>query len=110
MPEYLAVQKEPRIPIAVAVRISGHPRVPGVETAFTENVSASGARVMSERRWRPNEQVAMASLSGDFCTMARVVYCQTVREEGFAIGLEFLEPVGGRLLSPQPKSGNNAHA
>ncbi len=89
-----APQREPRIPLAVALRISGYPQVPGFETAFTENVSPRGARVVSERRWEPNDQLAVASLSGDFRTMARVVYCQSLQPQSFAIGVEFLEPVG----------------
>jgi hypothetical protein len=84
---------EKRIPMAIAVHISGHRNTPGVETAFTENVSSRGARVMSTQRWRPNEMLEIASLPGDFRAKARVAYCQS-QSEGFVIGLEFLEPTG----------------
>jgi hypothetical protein len=63
---------EKRILMTVAVHISGHKRAPGVETAFTENVSARGARVSSIRRWRPNETLEFESLPGDFRSVARV--------------------------------------
>ena len=97
--------------MAVAVRISGHPRVPGIEMTFTENVSSRGARVLSERRWQPNERLAIASLSGDFRTMARVVYCHALNGGEFAIGLEFLEPIGSWITNPSSiGSGNNVHA
>jgi hypothetical protein len=33
------VEREKRIPMAIAVHISGHWHARGVETAFTENVS-----------------------------------------------------------------------
>lgn len=100
---------EKRIPMAIAVHISGHGRAPGVETTFTENVSSRGARVVSTRRWRPNEMLEIASLPGDFHARARVAYCQP-QSEGFVIGLEFLEPsgrwvVGTPVVSGKPLQG-----
>src|SRR5271170_6388337 len=94
MPNIFDVERlETRIPMAVAVHISGHRRAPGVETTFTENVSSRGARVSSIRRWRPNETLEIESLPGNFRARARVAYCQP-QSEGYVIGLEFLEPSG----------------
>ena len=84
---------EKRIPMAIAVHISGHERTPGTETAFTENVSSRGARVSSMRRWRLNEKLEIESLPGNFRALARVTYCRP-HSEGYVIGLEFLEPSG----------------
>jgi hypothetical protein len=95
---------EKRIPMAVAVHISGHERMPGVETTFTENVSSRGARVVSSRRWRPNETLEIKSLPGDFRARARVAYCQP-QSEGFVIGLEFLEPSGRWVVNAPAVSG-----
>jgi hypothetical protein len=95
---------EKRIPMAIAVHISGHRLAPGVETTFTENVSSRGARVASTRRWRPNEMLEIASLPGDFRAKARVAYCQT-QSEGFVIGLEFLEPTGRWVVNTPAVSG-----
>jgi hypothetical protein len=95
---------EKRIPMAVAVHISGHDRAPGVETAFTENVSSRGARVSSIRRWRKNETLEIQSLPGDFRAKARVAYCQP-QSEGFVIGLEFLEPSGRWVVNTPVASG-----
>jgi hypothetical protein len=95
---------EKRIPMAIAVHISGHGRAPGVETTFTENVSSRGARVASTRRWRPNEMLEIASLPGDFHAKARVAYCQS-QSEGFVIGLEFLEPSGRWVVNAPAVSG-----
>ena len=91
---YPLERKEKRVPMEVGVQLSGHLKLPGVETTFTENVSDSGARVMTVRRWGPDDRVWIASLGGDFLSLARVAYCVPLRGEGFAIGLEFLEPSG----------------
>src|SRR5258707_6151885 len=95
---------EKRIPMAIAVHISVHERVPGTETTFTENVSSRGARVVSTRRWRPNEMLEIASLPGDFRAKARVAYCRA-QSEGFVIGLEFLEPTGRWVVNAPAVSG-----
>ena len=95
MPRAYTVERvEERVPIEVAVHLCGDGRTPGVEGAFTENVSARGARVISARRWRRNDLLMLASAPGDFHTVARVAYCQPRQGEGFAIGLEFLESAG----------------
>src|SRR3982074_1795753 len=97
---------EKRIPMAIAVHISGHERAPGTETTFTENVSSRGARAAStsRRRWGPNEMLEIASLPGDFRAKARVAYCQA-QSEGFVIGLEFLEPSGRWVVNAPAVSG-----
>jgi hypothetical protein len=98
MPRAHTVERiENRVPIEVAVHICGDERIPGVEETFTENVSARGARVITGRRWRMNDLLMLASAC-DFQTVARVAYCQPRRGEGFAIGLEFLEPVGSWVV------------
>jgi len=93
---------EKRIPMEVAVHLSGNPQAPGVEMTFTEDVSSRGARVVTVRRWQPDDHVVIASLPGDFRATARVAYCQPRRGEGFAIGLEFLEPAGRWVVNAPP--------
>ena len=99
MPRAHTVERiENRVPIEVAVHLCGDERTPGVEVTFTENVSARGARVITGRRWRINDLLMLASAPGDFQTVARVAYCQPRQGEGFAIGLEFLEPAGSWVV------------
>ncbi len=106
MAKLVAVDRlEKRIPMEVMVQISGNERTPGVETTFTENVSSRGARVATMRRWQPNDRLTIASLPGDFRATARVAYCRPVRGNGFAIGLEFLEPAGQWVVHPPADSG-----
>jgi hypothetical protein len=105
MPSEFDVERlEKRIPMTVAVHISGRERVAGVETSFTENVSSRGARVSSVRRWRRNEKVEIESLPGDFRALARVAYCRP-QTSGFVIGLEFLEPTGRWVVNTPVGSG-----
>jgi hypothetical protein len=94
---------EKRIPMTVAVHISGH-QSSSMETTFTEDVSSRGARVPSIRRWRPNDTLTFESLPGDFRALARVAYCRPHRE-GFVIGLEFLEPSGRWVVNTPVGSG-----
>jgi len=92
-------RRETRTPMEVGVHITGHSALPGTEATFTENVSPKGARVLSVRRWKQNERLTIATLTGSFRALARVAYCQNVRDEGFAVGLEFLEPNGNWVVA-----------
>jgi PilZ domain-containing protein len=85
---------ERRIPIEIPVVLDGHRWMPGTESTFTENVSARGARVVSTRRWELDERLTFVSRTGEFRSSARVAYCHSLQSEGFAIGVEFLEPKG----------------
>lgn len=85
---------ERRIPMEIPVVLDGHRELPGTESTFTENVSARGARVVSTRRWEQNERLLFVSRTGEFRSSARVAYCQPLQSDGFAVGLEFLEPKG----------------
>jgi hypothetical protein len=96
----VAPRTQNRLPMAVAIQISGNERLPGIENTFTENVSVRGARILTQRAWRRDERVQVALLPGDFRAGARVAYCQRLRDAGFAIGLEFLEPTGHWVLDP----------
>lgn len=87
-------RRENRIPMEIPVVLDGHRQVPGTEWTFTENVSAKGARVISVRRWEKGSPVVLASGTGEFRSAARVAYCQPIRGDGFAIGVEFLETEG----------------
>jgi hypothetical protein len=85
---------ERRIPMEIPVLIDGHRHAPGLESTFTENVSARGARVVSVRPWEPGETLMFASRTGEFRSSARVAYCQPLQSDGFVIGVEFLDPKG----------------
>ena len=83
-----------RFPMEIPVVLDGHRQMPGLEATFTENVSAHGARVVSVRQWRKGDALMLASRTGEFRSTARVAYCQSLHGQGYAIGVEFLEPRG----------------
>ena len=51
-------------------------------------------RVATEHVWRPGDSVQLSSPESGFRTQARVVYCQRVENNKFAVGLELLAPLG----------------
>jgi hypothetical protein len=87
-------RRENRIPMEIPVVLDGHRHLPGAEPTFTENVSAKGARVVSMRRWEKGAAMKLASRTGEFRSEARVAYCQPLRGDGYAVGVEFLETSG----------------
>jgi hypothetical protein len=64
------------------------------EMAIAQNVSARGMRVATEDVWSPGDPVLLSSPESGVCTQARVVYCQRVENNRFAVGLELLAPLG----------------
>jgi hypothetical protein len=65
------------------------------ETAIAQNVSDRGLRVATER-WRPGDLVLLSSPELGLRTQARVVYCERMKSNRFAVGLELLAPPGER--------------
>lgn len=93
----------------VGVHLTGKGSLPGTESTFTENVSARGARVLTSRRWKVNDQLTIATLTGSFRSLARVAYCVPALETGFAVGVEFLDPSGSWVVTPSPVQGAFVH-
>ena len=64
------------------------------EMAIAQNVSARGMRVALEDVWLPGDRVLLSCPESGVRTQARVVYCQRVENNRFAVGLELLAPLG----------------
>jgi PilZ domain-containing protein len=80
---------EKRVTMTVPVHLAtanGH-RV--AERTFTRNVSPHGARVVTNRLWKPGEEPLLTPLTGEFPQPARVVYCVPRARGGFYLGLQF---------------------
>ncbi len=80
---------EARIPTRVGLELSGpdEPRI--YEITFTENVSSHGARVVTKRRWSPNDSVLVKLPQERLPSRARITYCESLKEDEFAMGLQF---------------------
>ena len=83
-----------RIPKAVAVELARPDASQIKETAIAQNVSARGMRIATEHVWRPGDSVVLSSPESGVRTRARVVYCQRIENNRFAVGLELLAPLG----------------
>jgi hypothetical protein len=87
-----AGRSRPRIAKSAAVEL-GHPDTSQLrEEAVAENVSAGGIRVATEHVWGVGSIVLLTSPELGIHTEARVVYCQRVDKEKYAVGLELLSP------------------
>src|SRR5260221_12177155 len=62
------------------------------EVAYTVDVSAHGARVLTKNPWQSNQRLTVRSVQGNLYSHARVVYCQAADGRSFAIGVELHEP------------------
>jgi PilZ domain len=80
---------EARIPTRVGLELSGPDEPLIYETTFTENVSRHGARVVTKRRWRPNDSVLVKLPQECLPSRPRITYCQPLKGGEFAMGLQF---------------------
>ncbi len=90
----IARRVEERRPLAVRVDLCSLDVRHRALEALTENVSAHGARVVSSNPWKLNDRLNLWSLPGDFRARARVVYCEPLGRNSFAIGLQLLASTG----------------
>jgi len=58
------------------------------QRASTQNISSIGRRVQTARPWKPGSRLRVKSTMGDLRATARVVYCQCLAPNSFALGLE----------------------
>jgi hypothetical protein len=80
---------EARIPTRVGLELSGPDEPLVYEIIFTENVSRHGARVLTKRRWSPNDSVLVKLPQECLLSRARITYCQPLKGDEFAMGLQF---------------------
>jgi len=87
---------EKRLPIAIVVRLAHalDPPKNGVEMTYTDNVSAHGARVVSNRAWQMGDVARVTSLKDDSTLFGKVVYCQKQGDNRYCIGLSFVDRGG----------------
>jgi hypothetical protein len=86
-------RNEKRVPMAIPVCLVVPEKLLVADQAVTVNVSAHGARVLTRRRWQPEEQPRLASSSGELRTQAKIVYCEPLTDGHFCVGLQFLSTI-----------------
>ena len=83
-------RKEKRHPQAFHVQLSSTTDVLATKSALTENVSSHGMRVRIGHSWKPGTQALIKSPVRELWAGARIVYCQSLSRNSFALGLELL--------------------
>ena len=84
------VRKEKRNPEKRQVLLSPVAEPLVTEVGWTENVSPHGLRVLTEWPWPRDTELTVLSSESELWDRARVVYCQPLSGNLFAMGLEFL--------------------
>jgi len=87
-------RSDSRFPLRVTVDLRSLDIRQSAQEGVTENVSAHGARVVTYTPWKPNERLNLRSLMGNFKSRARVVYCEPLGANSFAIGLQLFAAAG----------------
>ena len=85
---------ESRTPMKVVVDLSSFDIRRTAQDGITENVSVHGARVVTSQPWQRNDLLIVRSLLGNLRARARVVYCQWLGRDSFAIGLQLFATAG----------------
>ena len=80
---------EARIPKRVGLQLSGPDEPLIYEITFTENVSRHGARVVAKKPWQPNDSILVKLPEESLPSHARITYCQPLKGDEFAMGLQF---------------------
>jgi len=82
---------EKRLPIAMVVNLAPALAQSSsvAEMTYTNNVSAHGACVVSNRQWQPGEIAEITSLLDQIAMRGKVVYCRKCDEDRYAVGLSF---------------------
>ena len=96
-------RKEQRVALKMFVKLSSSDN-PASEIAPTIDISCHGARVVTQRKWRPDEQVSVRSIRGNLYSRARIVHCQPYTDKSFVIGIQMYYPTGNWTTGEAPKT------
>lgn len=93
---WISGRMERRLPIAIVVCLAHalDPPKNWAEMTYTDNVSAHGARVVSNRPWQTGDVARVTSLKDDSTLLGKVKYCQKLMDNRYCIGLNFVSNGG----------------
>lgn len=80
---------EHRMDVVMSGRLEEVCADPICDRVTIKNISAHGARVISERPWAAHEHVHLAEPGGEQHLDAEVVYCEHLADNRYAVGLKF---------------------
>ncbi len=80
---------EPRMDVAMSGRLEEVCADPIVDRVLIKNISANGARLISERPWTTDEHVRLAEPGGEQYLDATIIYCERLHDNGYAVGVRF---------------------
>ena len=92
--EAAAKRADVRTAMKVTVDLSSLDIRTPAQEGVTENISARGARVVTSKPWKPDDRLNLRSLLGNFRSRARVVYCEPIGGDLYAIGLQLFATAG----------------
>ena len=87
------VRTESRVPKKVLVELYSFDNA-AYEITSTVDVSLHGARVLTKAPWATNQRLSVRSVQGNLFSRARIIYCRSLLDRSFSIGLELLHPTG----------------
>lgn len=99
----LTDRKEQRVALRMFVKLSS-PGNSTSEIAPTIDISCHGARVVTRRNWRPDEQLSLRSIRGNLYSRARVVHCQPYMGDAYVIGIQMYYPTGDWTTGERKKT------
>lgn len=92
------IRKEKRNPEILQVLLSRMAEPLITEPASTDDVSSHGMRVRTFRSWKRDTHLIVQSSEKQLWGRAKVVYCQTLPGNTFALGLEFVARSGEWIM------------
>jgi hypothetical protein len=100
---------EDRITMKIKVDLASLDIRTPAQEGVTENVSSRGARILTNKPWKPNDRLNVRSMMGNFRSRARVVYCVPVEPDVFAIGLQLFAAAGNWNLPGGGRAPETRH-
>ena len=92
------IRKEKRNPENLQILLSRMAEPLLTEAASTDNVSSHGMRVRTYRPWKQDTRLIVQSSENELWGSAKVVYCQVLPANTFALGLEFVARTGAWIM------------
>jgi hypothetical protein len=92
---------ENRIPMRMFVKLSD-PVNGEFELASTVDISCHGARVVSRSFREPDQLLLIRSIRGSLYSHARVVHCESITADSYAVGLQLYHPTGDWTTPVKP--------